>query len=162
MAERHKPCMHEVPPTIRERLHQVYAIVFNNPFGNLVATGSFDKTAMVWDVSTGQCCHHLKGKQTFGIPIHVLLPCIVQCLGTAFDNTVHVLCVITLCDNGLEHGHQVLHSLPCWLHLFWIGHEMEIVCLSFNQQGTILATGSMDHTAKVRHMGRCVVAQIEP
>ncbi len=26
---------------------------------------------------------------------------------------------------------------------------MEIVCLNFNPQSTILATGSMDHTAKV-------------
>jgi hypothetical protein len=29
------------------------------------------------------------------------------------------------------------------------GHEMEIVCLNFNLQSTLLATGSMDHTAKV-------------
>jgi WD40 repeat protein len=40
---------------------QVYAIAFNNPFGDKVVTGSFDKTARVWDAYTGQCLHILKG-----------------------------------------------------------------------------------------------------
>jgi WD40 repeat protein len=42
-------------------LWQVYAIAFNNPFGNKVATGSFDKTARIWDVSTGDSCYQLRG-----------------------------------------------------------------------------------------------------
>jgi len=29
------------------------------------------------------------------------------------------------------------------------GHATEIVCLSFNPQGNIIATGSMDNTAKL-------------
>lgn len=40
---------------------QVYAIAFNNPFGDRVVTGSFDKTARLWDANTGQCLHILKG-----------------------------------------------------------------------------------------------------
>jgi dynein assembly factor with WDR repeat domains 1 len=31
----------------------VYCIAFNNPFGDKVVTGSFDKTAKIWDVETG-------------------------------------------------------------------------------------------------------------
>jgi WD40 repeat protein len=41
---------------------QVYAIAFNNPFGDKVATGSFDKTAKIWDAGTGKCCCTLRGK----------------------------------------------------------------------------------------------------
>jgi dynein assembly factor with WDR repeat domains 1 len=28
-------------------------MAFNNPFGNLIVTGSFDKTAKIWDANTG-------------------------------------------------------------------------------------------------------------
>jgi dynein assembly factor with WDR repeat domains 1 len=42
---------------------QVYAIAFNNPFGDKVVTGSFDKTARIWDAYTGQCLHILRGEQ---------------------------------------------------------------------------------------------------
>lgn len=68
---------------------QVYAIAFNNPFGDKIVTGSFDKTAKLWDAYTGQLYYTLKG------------------------------------------------------------HDTEIVCLGFNPQSTLIATGSMDNTAKV-------------
>lgn len=41
---------------------KVYAIAFNNPYGDKVATGSFDKTARLWDVNTGDCCYQLRGE----------------------------------------------------------------------------------------------------
>ena len=31
----------------------VYAIAFNNPFGDKIITGSFDKTAKIWDANDG-------------------------------------------------------------------------------------------------------------
>jgi len=31
----------------------VYSLAFNNPFGDRVATGSFDKTAKIWDTNNG-------------------------------------------------------------------------------------------------------------
>jgi hypothetical protein len=37
------------------------------------------------------------------------------------------------------------HCAGCGL----AGHEMEIVCTAFNPQSTLVATGSMDHTARV-------------
>jgi len=40
---------------------QVYAIAFNNPYGDKVVTGSFDKTAKLWDAYTGQLYYTLKG-----------------------------------------------------------------------------------------------------
>ncbi len=39
----------------------VYAICFNNPYGDKIATGSFDKTAKLWDATTGACHHTYKG-----------------------------------------------------------------------------------------------------
>ncbi len=42
---------------------QVYAIAFNNPYGDKVVTGSFDKTCKLWDAYTGQLYYTLKGKQ---------------------------------------------------------------------------------------------------
>lgn len=42
----------------------VYAIAFNNPFGDRVATGSFDKTAKIWDANTGQLYHTMRGHAT--------------------------------------------------------------------------------------------------
>lgn len=39
----------------------VYAIAFNNPYGNLIATGSFDKTCKLWDAETGYCIQTLRG-----------------------------------------------------------------------------------------------------
>ena len=32
----------------------VYAIAFNNPFGDKIATGAFDKTVKLWDARTGE------------------------------------------------------------------------------------------------------------
>lgn len=42
----------------------VYAIAFNNPFGDKVVTGSFDRTAKLWDATTGQCLHTLHPRGT--------------------------------------------------------------------------------------------------
>lgn len=76
--------------TLEGHKNVVYAIAFNNPYGDKIVTGSFDKTCKLWDAYTGQLYYTLKG------------------------------------------------------------HQTEIVCLSFNPQSTIIATGSMDNTAKVR------------
>ena len=35
----------------------VYAIAFNNPFGDKIVTGSFDKTAKIWDANSQRDCH---------------------------------------------------------------------------------------------------------
>jgi dynein assembly factor with WDR repeat domains 1 len=36
-------------------------MAFNVPFGDRVATGSFDKTAKIWDTNTGELFSTLKG-----------------------------------------------------------------------------------------------------
>ena len=42
----------------------VYAIAFNNPFGDKIVTGSFDKTAKLWDAQTGVLLHTFRGAPT--------------------------------------------------------------------------------------------------
>jgi dynein assembly factor with WDR repeat domains 1 len=59
----------------------VYAIAFNNPYGDKIITGSFDKTCKLWNAENGDLYHTYRG------------------------------------------------------------HATEIVCLSFNPQGTVVATG---------------------
>lgn len=39
----------------------VYALAFNNPFGDRIATGSFDRTAKIWDANNGSCYYTLRG-----------------------------------------------------------------------------------------------------
>lgn len=47
--------------SLEEHKNVVYTMAFNNPFGNLVMTGSFDKTAKIWDSVTGECKNTFKG-----------------------------------------------------------------------------------------------------
>lgn len=41
----------------------VYCLSFNNPYGDRVATGSFDKTAKIWSVEDGSCLKTLWGHE---------------------------------------------------------------------------------------------------
>lgn len=38
-------------------------MAFNVPFGDRIATGSFDKTAKLWDTNTGNLLHTFAGHQ---------------------------------------------------------------------------------------------------
>lgn len=38
-------------------------MAFNVPFGDRIATGSFDKTAKLWDTNTGGLLHTFAGHQ---------------------------------------------------------------------------------------------------
>jgi dynein assembly factor with WDR repeat domains 1 len=59
-------------------------MAFNVPYGDRIVTGSFDRTAKIWNTATGEMLHTLKG------------------------------------------------------------HKMEIVCVNFDPNGILVATGSMD------------------
>ncbi|CAM9948350.1 unnamed protein product, partial [Choristocarpus tenellus] len=42
----------------------VYAIAFNNPWGDKIITGSFDKTCKLWNAETGDLNHTYRGHAT--------------------------------------------------------------------------------------------------
>lgn len=41
--------------TLKGHSSIVYCLSYNNPYGNKVATGSFDKTCKIWSAETGEC-----------------------------------------------------------------------------------------------------------
>ena len=109
----------------------MYAIAFNNPFGDRIATGSFDRTAKIWDASTGECYYTLKGHATE-----------IVCL--AFDP--HGFCLAT----GSIDSTSRLWDVEKGVEIAELkGHTAEIVSLSFNTDGDYILTGSFDNTAKV-------------
>ena len=93
--------------TLEGHRNVVYAIAFNNPYGDKIITGSF-----------GECfC------KTSGWTVDRL-------------NVVDKTCKLWNSETG-----QLYHT--------YRGHATEIVCLSFNPQGTVIATGSMDNSARL-------------
>lgn len=49
--------------TLDEHKNVVYALAFNNPYGDKIVTGSFDRTAKIWDTNTGERYHTLRGHE---------------------------------------------------------------------------------------------------
>ena len=47
--------------TLNGHTNIVYCLSFNNPYGDRIATGSFDKTAKIWSVDEGKCLLTLRG-----------------------------------------------------------------------------------------------------
>jgi dynein assembly factor with WDR repeat domains 1 len=47
--------------TLEGHRNVVYSIGFNNPYGDKIATGSFDKTCKLWSTESGKCFHTFKG-----------------------------------------------------------------------------------------------------
>ena len=41
----------------------VYAVAFNNPYGDKIITGSFDNTCKLWDSRTGENYHTYRGHE---------------------------------------------------------------------------------------------------
>lgn len=50
--------------TLEGHRNVVYAIAFNNPYGDKIITGSFDKTCKLWNADTGQLLHTYRGHAT--------------------------------------------------------------------------------------------------
>ena len=94
-----------------------------NPQSTLIATGSMDSTAKLWDVQTGQ------ERETFSVSEHWMLH-------EATFFTAGKIC----CGQNL-----IVPISPVHLQ----GHSAEIISLGFNTTGTQLITGSFDHTVSV-------------
>ncbi|KAF1794716.1 G-protein beta WD-40 repeat [Phytophthora cactorum] len=126
--------------TLEGHKNVVYAIAFNNPYGDKIITGSFDKTCKLWSAETGQLYHTFRGHSTEIVCLAFNPQGTV--IGTgSMDNTAKLW--------DVETG-QELHTL--------FGHTAEIVSLNFDTQGERIITGSFDHTVKVWDVrsGRCI------
>lgn len=111
-----------------------------------IVTGSFDKTAKLWNSETGELLHTLRGHATE-----------IVCL--SFDP--HGLVVATGSMDSTAKLWDVQRGVElCSL----MGHTAEIVSLNFNTEGDKIITGSFDHTTKVwdvhtGSMPACIVHQ---
>ena len=109
----------------------VYSIAFNNPFGDRIATGSFDRTAKIWDANTGQCLYTLRGHQSE-----------IVCLN--FDSNGYLFATGSMdhsaCLWDVETGQQICS---------FKGHTGEIVSIQFNTDGDKVLTGSFDYTSRI-------------
>uniref|UniRef100_A0A4W6FSF0 Uncharacterized protein n=1 Tax=Lates calcarifer TaxID=8187 RepID=A0A4W6FSF0_LATCA len=106
--------------------------------GSRFITGSYDRTCRVWDTASGTELHTLEGHRNVVYAI-------------AFNNpygTFHLR--IDYCKLWYAETGKCIHTFR--------GHMAEIVCitvsesnvcLAFNPQSTLVATGSMDATAKL-------------
>ena len=158
--------------TLEGHKNVVYAIAFNNPFGDKIVsstlqhsstarqqqqthcrsprlsspllqtvlsplrfrtwqvTGSFDKTAKIWNSQTGNDAERCAG--TDGDRLPQLRPARSDSSDGSMDSTAKLW--------DVERGQEL-----CTL----MGHTAEIVSLNFNTDGNQIITGSFDHTTKV-------------
>jgi len=104
---------------------------FLTSFRDRIATGSFDKTAKIWDSSSGECLNTLKGHQ--GEIVCLTFDPHANLLATgSMDNTAKLWDV----ETGKE-------------YVTLKGHEAEVISLNFSAEGDRIITGSFDATAKI-------------
>ena len=121
--------------TFKGHATEIVCLSFD-PHGRVVATGSMDNTAKMWDVETGK-------------ELHTLLVCFVEHWKLSVVSVVVFLHAERMTMKKSWNLEQRVETQ---------GHTAEIVSLNFNTTGTTIITGSFDHTVKVWDMrtGRCV------
>jgi WD40 repeat protein/serine/threonine protein kinase len=112
--------------------HGTVASACYSPDGKRIATGSWDNSAKVWDVATGQVVRKYEGVHT-GSVNSVAFSNDGSRLLTASDDKTAILW-------NVESG-TVVHKL--------IGHTDRVSSASFSPDGTLIVTASNDKTARV-------------
>jgi len=111
-----------------------------SPDGKLLATGSKDTTARLWDVASGRCVHVLEGHTSWVKPV-------------SFSPNGKLL--VTLSP---DHTARIWDVATGWCVHVLEGHTSFVVSVSFSPNGKLIATGSGDNTARIWDVttGRCV------
>jgi len=128
----HPDSLHRLPWNFNlEGHHAALRSVAFSPDGKMLATGSEDNTAKVWNLETGEPVLTLEGHRNFVASVAFSFDGKKLATGSE-DNTVKIW--------DLENG-----KLDATLK----GHGASVVSVAFSPDGQRLATGSQDNTAKI-------------
>jgi WD40 repeat protein/serine/threonine protein kinase len=161
-------------PTVRYSPHGAVASAAVSPDGRLVATGSWDHSAKIWDASTGHAIRKLLNGHAGYINSVEFSPDGKELLTASDDGTARIWDVATGQPSGpvfKDHGARVFSAVysregdrvltACEDKLARVfdratgkllfempGHKFGVLCGQFSTDGKII-TGSQDNTAKV-------------
>ena len=156
----------------------VKSVAFHQTHSALLATGSHDTTAKIWNTETGECIMTLEGHRDYvtSVAFHPTKP---GFLATgSWDNTAKIwnvatgVCVTTLADRTSLTSVAFNPRNPAYLATgswgntakIWNtetgecvktlkGHSNYVTSVAFHPNSTLLATGSKDTTAKIWNVG---------
>jgi len=111
--------------------HESAARVVYSPDGNVIVSGSLDKTVRIWDVKSGVCRHILIGhtEPVVGVAYSPQGDRVASSGGDA---------TIRLWDTATGKCCQMLS-----------GHEDVVDCVAYSPKGTLIASGSSDSTVRL-------------
>jgi WD40 repeat protein/serine/threonine protein kinase len=118
---------------VRYSPHGTVASAAISPDGALVATGSWDHSAKIWDAATGRAIRKLQG----GHRGHI----------NAVEFSLDGRQLLTAGDDGIARLWNVETGKPTGTH--FLGHSARITAATFSQDGTQVLTASGDTTARI-------------
>jgi WD40 repeat protein len=173
---------------VRFSPHGAVASATVSPDGKLVATGSWDRSAKIWNAETGQATHKLQGEHTGYVNSVEFSPDGGELLTASDDGTARLWNVQTGQPTGIvfrghnaritaatfsPDGTQVLTVSGDKTARIWVratgnlvrtleGHEWAVLCGQFSADGQRVITGSQDNTARIWDLATGAATNTEP
>ncbi len=120
-------------PVVRYSPHSAVASAAISPDGRLIATGSWDHSAKIWDRATGRAIRRLDGGHAANIN------------SVEFSSDGHEL--LTASDDGTAKIWNVETGKLTGVQ--FIGHKARVLSAAYSPDGTRVVTASGDNTAKI-------------
>jgi WD40 repeat protein/serine/threonine protein kinase len=120
-------------PVVRYSPHGAVASAAVSPDGKLVATGSWDHSAKIWDIETGQAIRKLDGGHAGYVNSVEFSPDGAELLTASDDGTARLWDVETGKPTGI----------------IFKGHTARVIAATFSPDGTRILTVSGDKTARI-------------